>query len=468
MISLSMIVKNEERLLGSCLEAISPYVNQIVIVDTGSTDNTITIAKAYTRDVFEYTWCDDFSAARNYSLSKAMYDWVLVLDADEIVLFLDLLVLKREISQNEDKVGKIKLINHFETEGLGQKNIAYVNRLFNRKYFVFKGTIHEQLVRKDGAHMITFDSRITADHLGYTQEIILSTQKHLRNIEMLKKALKNTPKDPYLLYQLGKSLYMGKSFLEASEFFYKALSLNPEEKLEYVKDLVESYGYALINTKQFEKALELESFYNRFGNSPEFNFLMGLVHMNNGFFKKALYSFERCLVDGVFSIEGINTFLPHHNIGVIYEVLGEVYQALKHYNMTDNYPPSKERVKAIISSLNERFDDEILTIKESMGKGHLEGLLNKIKVLKSIHETSDLLLLEGLIYLMNEKYEYGVSSLKAAHLKDPFNLDVVFNLTFAFVQMNNWDDAKKWAKIILEHSNDDGLKEETLSLINNV
>ena len=87
-LTIGMIVKNEEKYLHSCLDAISPILQQLdselIIADTGSTDSTMEIAKAFTDKVFHFEWCDDFSTARNSTLGKAQGEWYMALDADEI------------------------------------------------------------------------------------------------------------------------------------------------------------------------------------------------------------------------------------------------------------------------------------------------------------------------------------------------------------------------------------------------
>ena len=93
-ISLCMIVKNEEDTLGRCLDSIKGLIDEVVIVDTGSTDRTKDIAKEYTDKIFDFEWIDDFSAARNYSFSKATMDYILWLDADDIFMEIDLEKLK--------------------------------------------------------------------------------------------------------------------------------------------------------------------------------------------------------------------------------------------------------------------------------------------------------------------------------------------------------------------------------------
>ena len=98
-----MIVKNEEPNLAKCLMSVKPVVDEIIVVDTGSTDKTKAIASALGAKVFDFSWTNDFSKARNYSLSKASGDWILVLDADEIVSPLDHDKLKKLIKNHGRK-----------------------------------------------------------------------------------------------------------------------------------------------------------------------------------------------------------------------------------------------------------------------------------------------------------------------------------------------------------------------------
>ena len=86
-ISVCMIVKNEGQYLRQCLESVKIFADEIIIVDTGSTDKTKQIAEQYTNKIYDFVWIDDFSAARNFSLSKASKEWIFVIDADEFILF---------------------------------------------------------------------------------------------------------------------------------------------------------------------------------------------------------------------------------------------------------------------------------------------------------------------------------------------------------------------------------------------
>ena len=87
MISAAMIVRNEQAHLARCLESIKKVANEIVIVDTGSTDKTVEIAEEYTKNIYNQKWTDNFSLHRNYSFSKCTNDWIIQIDADEELIF---------------------------------------------------------------------------------------------------------------------------------------------------------------------------------------------------------------------------------------------------------------------------------------------------------------------------------------------------------------------------------------------
>ena len=118
-ISLCMIAKNEEKYLEQCLRSVKDIVDEIIIVDTGSTDKTKEIAKKFNAKIFDFKWVDDFSAARNESIRHATKDWILVLDADEIVEKKDIDKIKNLIENSDHFAGfqleqRSYINNHFE------------------------------------------------------------------------------------------------------------------------------------------------------------------------------------------------------------------------------------------------------------------------------------------------------------------------------------------------------------------
>lgn len=343
-ISLCMIVKNEESILTTCLESIVDFVNEIIIVDTGSTDKTKEIALKYTNKIYDYKWNHNFSGARNFSLSKASNDCILVLDADEVVEHVNIDKMKELFQKNPAKVGRLNRINLYSREGTPFKYSERVNRFFSKRYFEYEGMIHEQVVSEMEQDYDTYNIPLVIKHTGYEGNLKTRKKKADRNINLLKNALKENPNDPYIIYQLGKSYYMAEDYNNSCDFFGQALYFDLDVKLEYVQDMVESYGYSLMNTKQYETALQLLNIYDEFAHSADFIFMIALVLMNNGRLREAINEFLKATKKKESKMEGVNDYLAYYNIGVIYECLGNVDTAKKYYLRCKNYKPAKQRL----------------------------------------------------------------------------------------------------------------------------
>lgn len=350
MLSLCMIVKDEEKNLKRCLSKVASFVDEIIIVDTGSTDSTKTIASEFTDKIYDFNWCNDFSKARNFSISKASNNWILVLDADEFVIdfFRDSVDDFINNHFNDNKVGRIKRINILEESSEKRKHMEWISRLFNRRYFHYEGTIHEQVTLKEDMSYETEFLSITVEHIGYTGENLSKTNKIKRNIDMLNTAISLNPEDPYLYYQLGKSYYLFKDYKTSSLYFEKALCYDLDYHLEYVYDLIETYGYSLINSERYSDSLIIEKVTEIYKNNADFHFLMGLIYMNNAMFSEAVKSFLKACKFPQGRVEGVTTFLPYYNIGVIYEVLGFRKKAIEYYKKCDGYTAAVKRINELL------------------------------------------------------------------------------------------------------------------------
>ncbi|KLE15051.1 glycosyltransferase family 2 protein [Clostridium sp. C8] len=350
MISICMIVKDESGVLKKCLESIKDYNYEIIIVDTGSTDNTKEIAQKYTKNVYDFDWCNDFSKARNFSISKASNDFILVLDADEIILNLDEENLEKIIIENREDVGRVVRKNEYLRENNKFIYNEYVNRLFSKNKYKYYGTIHEQIVSKDAKTYTTYNLPIVIKHIGYDNEEIRRKDKINRNIELLKESLKTKGDDPYIYYQLGKSFYMNGNFADAKINFEKSLNFNLDTKFEYVQDLIETYGYSLISLGEYKDSMKFLNLYDEFKDSADFIFLIALIYMNNGLFHEAIIEFKRAKSIKACKMEGVNSYLANYNIGVILECLGNEEKAMEYYNMCNNYENALKRINLIIKS----------------------------------------------------------------------------------------------------------------------
>ena len=145
------------------------------------------------------------------------------------------------------------------------------------------------------------------------------------------------PEDVYICYQIGKSYYYKKDYKKAIEYFSKTFDKEIDSRLEYVRDMILTYGYALINMGNNKEALMLENLYEEYSKSADFVFLLGLIYMKNAMFKEAIVSFTCAtqLTDAM--VEGVNSYLADYNIGVIYECLGDTDTAFSYYQKCGDY-----------------------------------------------------------------------------------------------------------------------------------
>lgn len=343
-ISICIIAKNEEKHLHSFLSSIKQhmkgYPHEIIFIDTGSTDSTKKLASEYTDSIFDFAWINDFSAARNFSLSRATNDWVLILDCDEYVTSLDPKCFQQMMEQYPTGIGMITRLNHYQMNGQDSIYTDQVERFFNRKYFHYEAIIHEQVVSSFQEKPGKIALPLTVDHCGYLGTAEELQKKVERNNTLLLKILEQTPDDPYLYFQLGQS-YNAIHNAEKTCFYYgKGLEFEVDPKVEYVQLMVIGYGYSLLNLKRYEEALLFESIYEEFKFSADFLFLMGLIYMNNAMFDKAIKEFLNATNCTHSSVKGINSYLSYYNIGVIYECAGLPKDAVKYYKMCGDYDPA--------------------------------------------------------------------------------------------------------------------------------
>ncbi|WP_379138902.1 glycosyltransferase family 2 protein [Paenibacillus sp. sgz500958] len=199
-----MIVKDESRSILRCLNSLVDAVDEIVIVDTGSTDNTVNLIKEFNVthnmnvQVHHFEWIGDFSAARNFSLSKTTYDWKFVIDADEFLHPEDAKNLRDLCKQaaedgTENIVIDVECINIADNEVIGVYSQGMA-RLFRGKEIRFERKIHEQLTLTGVAgKRISLPIRLYHD--GYDPKLVNKNQKALRNIKLLGSAMQDDPGD---------------------------------------------------------------------------------------------------------------------------------------------------------------------------------------------------------------------------------------------------------------------------------
>lgn len=182
-ISVCMIVKNEEDLLPNCLDSIKDLADEIVIVDTGSIDRTVEIAKSYGARVYHYKWNNDFSAARNVSIEYGTGDWICIIDADEELEVADLAKLKQTLYTTRYRALSISVYNYSRQEKVYTSFLPSV-RFFRRETMArYEGIVHNMLLLPENEEVLRSPARLR--HYGYG----LSREKMTRKVERTKSML---------------------------------------------------------------------------------------------------------------------------------------------------------------------------------------------------------------------------------------------------------------------------------------
>lgn len=226
-ISLCLIARNEEHCLSGCLASASQLIDEIILVDTGSADKTMTIAAEYGARIFPFEWADDFAAARNYAISQAHGKWILVLDADERLTQVTRPELLEFIAANPAEGYYFNITSFIDLNG--QITQDQVVRLFkNNSCYRFTGAIHEQVVgsilsKNPPGRLLV--SPFTIEHYGYLPSELAAKCKFRRNTDLLIKALLNSPQDAFLHYSLAIEYLQYRDFAQAGESLEKALPL---------------------------------------------------------------------------------------------------------------------------------------------------------------------------------------------------------------------------------------------------
>jgi glycosyltransferase involved in cell wall biosynthesis len=337
-IALVMIVRNEERCIQRCLSSVKPFVNKLVVVDTGSTDATVRLCQEAGAEVHHFEWCDDFSAARNYALEVADASWNLVLDADEWITS-DFKLTQKELE--DSFIGLIKISSHFEVNALAQNDISWLPRLLPRGV-QYQGIVHEQPVSALPKKRLN----LLVQHDGYLKANNVS--KNGRNKHLLLKSLDKTPLDPYILYQLGVDDEIYGDVSTAADFYEKAHSLIDQD-YAYKKVLVVRWLHCLTQIKRTDQAVHLiEQYRMLYQNSADFFFTAGNVFLDHAiqnpdlamgqWLPMAIQSWEQCLAIGDgFEEEGSVVSRGGHlaakNLHAVYSSLGDKEKSAYYLHM---------------------------------------------------------------------------------------------------------------------------------------
>lgn len=339
-ISVCIITKNEADNLQKCLESLQPYPFEIVVVDTGSADDTMDVARRYTDRIYEFTWIDDFAAARNFAAKCASNDFLFPIDTDEILTALDWEQLQAAVAEHPECVGHVKRLDYFETDSEVKCYDVMIERLYDRRYYQFQGAIHEALVPISDIPYTYYETSIVIDHAGYLGTPEKLQEKANRNLALLQKEVEKNPNEPYPYFQIAQSYLLMRDPERACEYFQAAIERNPSPEADYTRMLVKNYGNSLLDLDRPGEAIKLLSYYEYYDDCMDYLCMIGLVYMMIGQPLRALPEFVKAISAPV--RDSVDPRSPSYYVGYLYEFFGKPDIARTHYQNCGDYAPAVE------------------------------------------------------------------------------------------------------------------------------
>lgn len=384
-LSLCMIVKNEEKNLPTCLESVKDLVNEMIIVDTGSTDSTVEIAEKYGAKVFSFKWNNNFSDARNFSLEHAVGDWVLLMDADDEF-------------EKEDKDKLFELLKNDDIDAYFLETLSYVGdkpgldivmnlnvRLVrNHRGYKFVGAIHEQIASNivdinSNANIAT--DKVRFHHYGYLNKNVKEKDKRTRNISIIEKSLEENQNDSFMLFNMGNEYFALNDYIKALEYYKKSYE-KFDPNTGYGPKLLIRMAMAHDEMGKFDDELEIiEAGLKYYPNYTDLEYLRACVYHKQNKFTLAIKSYMRCIKLGeaptyLSFIVGVGSYRAHHALSEIYFELGDYDEA---YNCciealkikSDFMSPFYKIAKILFKKENN--DDCVKAQLEGFFGGNLDG-----------------------------------------------------------------------------------------------
>lgn len=484
-----MIIKDEEKYIKQCLDNALPLVDEAIIVDTGSTDDTISIIEKSYKDkvkLIKHPWKNDFSEARNKSLENANGDWILILDADEKFIF--------------DKVKLIEQLNKENVDGynipmynfLGIDNILYsavMPRLFKNDNPKYIGAIHEQITLNGEPlkSLSTFDTSVCKIiHYGYLHENVIKKKKTERNITIIKDELEKNPEDGFQWYNLGIT-YMGENkYGKAIDAFIESNKYSQKGRKTYHDSLVLNLAECLYREKSYKQlrnyldALKEDNSIKRY---PDYYYYYGKVFEKNKKYIKAIESYNKAIdigeINNSISKRGIGSYISNIEIARILVKQKKVNDAVMKYIEAIFYPDNftykgleelkelliKEKMQEVLVELekmveekNKKSEDKEKNklvnekerikriedqeenknqVKEEIQNLLEQGLIVEAKKLLNqyeniVSEDIDIYSIKGVIAIMERDIDEAERILKEGLEVNPFNFDILYNLAYLY------------------------------------
>ncbi len=356
LISLCLIVKDEAHQIEKCLQSVLSVIDEIIVVDTGSTDGTQEICRQYGAKVIEVPWENSFAKARNIGLQHAVGEWILWMDADEELSGDDQDVLRQAVISSKSNALFLKVIHYLGTkkeEASPQHSfrLAQIRLFRNKKGFRFEKDIHETIIWPDGADLTQLVPLLPVEihHFGFMDDSISFKQKVQRNIELLLREQEKPDHEPWCEYHLANELYRAGKWEQAFvlvniaiEGFLTKKQLPPSLLYQLKYEILFRHGSMRGAWPGIERAIQL------YPNYVDLHFYKGVFLMEHGMYEEAINVFEHCLTLGEehwehLSLRGMGSFYAFSYLGSCMERLGkkpeaEVYHQFSAGLVQENWP----------------------------------------------------------------------------------------------------------------------------------
>lgn len=341
-ISVCIIGKNEEKNIEKCLEPLTHYPFEIIYVDTGSTDRTKELAAKYTDNIFDFEWIGDFSAARNYSLSKASHNYVLILDCDEYLTDLDLEALYAAIEAHPRGVGQILRKSYYGSEQGEGYSPERIDRLFHKRNYHYIYLIHEQVadIKTDSTDYERYDVPVTADHVGYVGTSDEKRIKAERNNALLFKEIEKNPTEPYFYFQIAQSYNLIEDYENAYTYYKQAFALPLNLDNLWVHVMASNLINACVQTGRAAEAVELyTAVYDDYASEQSFLCSMGTLYLNQDPPQpmNAMMEFVKALQCPPKPERESHNEIALYGMGFCNELLGNLPAAVSFYQKSASY-----------------------------------------------------------------------------------------------------------------------------------
>ncbi|MCO5297210.1 MAG: glycosyltransferase [Fimbriimonadaceae bacterium] len=337
-ISLCMIVKDEERVLGDCLKSARPFFSQIVVVDTGSTDRTMEIALEHGAQLHEFPWTESFSEARNESLRHATGKWIFWMDADDTLPWSSgEALIDTALSAAPGVAGFIVPVQFVDSGPAAGTRVDHV-KLFRRfEGAAFEFRIHEQIlrsIRNHGGQVERCPAYVL--HSGYDTSEAGQAKKRERDWTLLRLDFSENPNHPFVLFNIGMTHHYQAHHAKAVRWLKRCIA----RCVDGESILRKAYSLAGISLRELGRKCEAFQMFSKgleaVGPDPELHFQMGLILTSLGRVEEAKEQYRKALTASVeghlTSIDvGIQGYRTWHNLGVLCLESGDYNGAREHF-----------------------------------------------------------------------------------------------------------------------------------------